>query len=387
MSAPLWRFWDTIILLGILQGFILSVMLYRSRRQPANRYLSALILLITLSSLNIYCIDASWINTNPVLNVLASYLPLVVVMPMGPLIWLYVRASTDPQNGIQVHDRRHFYTVAVDLLPYCLVLLADIGSWTYLVSASQRGSISDFIDHYNVYADIPRWLSITVYCWWSLRYLQQIQLMNRTNQWLRQFLYGFLAFCAIWLLYLVPYAIPATRQALLETFNWYPIFVPLAILIYWLGMKGYLVGLTGTVVTEETTPMVTPVPRLQEDAVERWLPRLTGAMESGKLYLDPELTVAQLAASADLSPKLVSTLLNQYLGKSFSTFVNEYRLAAFRQRVVEQPASNLTISGMAAECGFSSPATFQRIFKQMTGTTPSQYIQDARRGEEQAVEG
>ncbi|WP_276481118.1 helix-turn-helix domain-containing protein [Paraflavitalea pollutisoli] len=387
MSAPLWQFWDTIILLGILQGFILSAMLYRSRRQPANRYLSLLIFLITLACVNIYCIDAPWLDAHPVLTGLASYLPLVIVMPMGPLIWLYVRASTDAQFQMTDRYRRHFLTTIIDLLPYCLVLVADIGVATLTVSATQRSYISNLVDQYNVYADIPRWMSTTVYCWMALQYLRRQQTMAGNHPWLRQFLYGFLAFCGIWLLYLIPYAIPATRQSLLETFNWYPIFVPLAILIYWLGMKGYLVGLSGTPRAEEGDKAATPMPRLQDESIERWLPRLTSVMESDKLYLDPELTVAQLAASADLTPKLVSTLLNQHLGKSFSTFVNEYRLAAFRQRVVEQPASNLTISGIAAECGFSSPATFQRIFKQMTGTTPSQYIQQARRSEEQAAQG
>lgn len=380
-------------MLGILQGFILSGLLFRSRRYPANRYLAALMLLITLTCVNIYCIDSPWLDAHPVLTYMARYLPLVIVMPMGPLIWFYVRVSTDTRFQLTVRHRRHFLTTIIDLLPYCLVLVADIGVAILTMSAAQRSFISHLVDQYNVYADIPRWLSTTVYCWMALQYLRGQQTITGNNKWLCQFLYAFLAFCGIWLVYLVPYIIPATRQALIGMVDWYPIFVPLAILIYWLGMKGYLVGLPRqqpTVAAE--APAVASLyvdeglaaqsaARLQDDSVATWLPRLTSAMELQKLYLDPDLSVARLAASADLSPKIVSALLNQYLGKSFSTFVNEYRLAAFRERIANQPDSNLTISGMAAECGFSSPATFQRIFKQMTGITPSQYIQETKRGE------
>jgi AraC-like DNA-binding protein len=48
---------------------------------------------------------------------------------------------------------------------------------------------------------------------------------------------------------------------------------------------------------------------------------------------------------------------------------------------MQEDAGNLTIPGLAAECGFSSAATFQRIFKQLTGTTPSRFMQDARQSE------
>lgn len=375
-------FLDTIVLLGIVQGFILTALLYYSRRQkPPNRFLAALIGLITLACLNIYLLDASWLDSNIILHILADALPLVVIMPIGPLIWCYVQATIDPAFRLTRKQYRHFYPIVLDLFPYLLILIADIGSLTGIVSKEQRSWVSDFIDQYNVYADIPRWISLTAYLWLTRQYLrqqrqQQIEGQEQTNRWLRQFVQLFLVFQVIWFVYLVPYIIPATRQALLDAVDWYPIFIPLAVMIYWLGLKGYLINYK--TILSNSHKVLASVPTLPDTSAAQFIDRLQQIMETQKLYLDPSLTVNTLAQQAGIPAKTVSAVLNQHLHKGFSVFVNEYRVAAFRERVMQQDAGNLTIPGIATECGFSSAATFQRIFKQLTGTTPSRFMQETR---------
>ncbi|MDF2189917.1 helix-turn-helix domain-containing protein [Paraflavitalea sp. CAU 1676] len=383
-------FGDTVILLGIVQGFVLSALLFRSRRhQPANQLLSALIGLITLACLNIYFLDADWPQSNKALSILANALPLVVIMPMGPLIYLYVRASTQANFQLTRDLRVHFYPVLIDLLPYILVLTGDLGLLTGGISPAQRSWISNAIDQYDVYADIPRWISVTAYCWQARKYLTGLQSSSageenqRTVRWMQQFLLLFLVFQAIWFCYLVPYSLPATRQPLLDAVGWYPIFVPLAILIYWLGLKGYLISYTSAQVATgrqvETSRLIdATASRLPDTITNQYVPLLIKVMEEEKLFLDPSLTVNGLAGRIGVQPKTVSALINQQLNKSFSSFINEYRVGHFKDRVLQQDAASLTISGIAAECGFPSPATFQRVFKQVTGITPSQYIQEAR---------
>ena len=305
----------------------------------------------------------------------------VLVIPMGPLIWLYVQSNLNPAFRVSRQHRIHFYPVLLDLLPYITVFIFDIGLLAGVVSKEQRLWISDSIDTYNVYADIPRWMSITVYCWLSYRYIhqykrQQPDIPESTNRWLQQFLLLFLCFQGIWLLYLVPYIIPASRGALLHAVGWYPIFVPLAVLIYWLGLKGYLVTHRPGGDMQQKT--MAPASRLPEATGQQLARRLQKAMEEDRLYLDPSLNVNLLAEHTGIAAKTVSAVLNQHLDKSFSTFVNEYRVEAFKKRVLEQDSSHLTIPGIAMECGFSSAATFQRIFKQLTGMPPSRFIQEAK---------
>ena len=98
-----------------------------------------------------------------------------------------------------------------------------------------------FIDQYNVYSDIPRWLSISIYLWAANKYLKS---QLHPIPWLKQFVKIFTVFQVIWLCYLIPYEIPRYSNRLMDLFNWYPVYIPLSILIYWLGIKGYLASQT-----------------------------------------------------------------------------------------------------------------------------------------------
>lgn len=61
-----------------------------------------------------------------------------------------------------------------------------------------------------------------------------------------------------------------------------------------------------------------------------------------------------------IAQKVISAVLNQQLNKSFSEFVNEYRITEVKKRLLEPQRDNLTIVGLAYECGFNSQSTFQR---------------------------
>lgn len=97
-------------------------------------------------------------------------------------------------------------------------------------------------------------------------------------------------------------------------------------------------------------------------------------MEVDKLYLDPELTVSKVAAHVGISSKIISSVLNQHVEKSFNDFVNGYRVQQVQEKLVAQSHENLTIYGIALEAGFNSQATFQRAFKNIAGTSPREYM-------------
>jgi AraC-like DNA-binding protein len=197
-------------------------------------------------------------------------------------------------------------------------------------------------------------------------------LNGQTNnfKWLQQFIRVFAVFQVIWFLYLIPYVIPRYTDVMLNTFDWYPLYIPLAIIIYWLGIKGYIVSQTET----------SPIKKAQ--SVNSTLPAETIAllkksMIDDKLFLNPNLNLNILSEQTSIPQKTISFVLNQNLKKSFSEFVNEYRIEAFKEKILQPETDNLTIAGIAVECGFSSQATFQRIFKQSTGVSPSEFRKSA----------
>jgi AraC-like DNA-binding protein len=370
-NRPLHEVLQAIVLLGVIQGLIASIFLWnrRENRRP-NRLLAAIIFLFTLSCLNLYGENENWFGS-AILQALIYIVPLVIIMPVGPLLYFYTRSSIDPRFVIGKKQRLQFWPVIIDLTPSLTVIGFIVG----LILGRVRNNpepVGIFIDTYNIYADIPRWISISVYIWLSYRYLRIYKEKSPAStdvKWLRQCLLVFAIFQGAWLLYLVPYSIPRYSQRIVAAVNWYPLYIPLVILTYWLGIKGYLRAqqqrLTGK--TADRTVI------LASEIISQVRELLKTAMEDDKLYMNPDLSLYSLAAHIKIPPKTVSIVLNKYLLKSFNEFVNTYRIQAFQNKIMEPGAARLTIEGLAEDCGFNSKATFQRVFKEKTGRLPSEF--------------
>ncbi|MBV7539285.1 helix-turn-helix transcriptional regulator [Duganella sp. sic0402] len=108
----------------------------------------------------------------------------------------------------------------------------------------------------------------------------------------------------------------------------------------------------------------------QEDALAV-LASLEQLMTGQKLYLNPNLTLVQLAKRAGCTQAQLSQVLNDKLSKSFTTYVNEYRIAEAKQVLAGQPQLNLDI--VAERCGFNSSSTFFSTFKKVAGQTPASF--------------
>jgi AraC-like DNA-binding protein len=189
---------------------------------------------------------------------------------------------------------------------------------------------------------------------------------------MQQFVRVFLVFQAIWFLYLIPYIIPKYTDAMLGNFDWYPVYIPLAILVYWLGIKGYAISQqqSGKKITTINSPLTVT-------AIQQTISLLNQAMQKDKLYLNPNLTLALVSENTGIAQKTISAVLNQHLHKSFNEFINEFRVEAFKEKIQQTDMNQFTIAGIAFECGFNSQATFQRTFKQITGMSPSEFRNSA----------
>ncbi|MFZ2286817.1 MAG: helix-turn-helix transcriptional regulator [Bacteroidales bacterium] len=96
-------------------------------------------------------------------------------------------------------------------------------------------------------------------------------------------------------------------------------------------------------------------------------------MRSSRPYLNPELTLSQLAGELGISSHILSQVMNEKLGINFFDLINDYRVESFKEKIVDPKYVNFSLPGIALECGFNSKSAFNRIFKLKTGLTPSQY--------------
>lgn len=93
--------------------------------------------------------------------------------------------------------------------------------------------------------------------------------------------------------------------------------------------------------------------------------------EVKKIYTTPNLTLPLLAQELNIRPQLLSQFLNDNVQKSFTQFINEYRVQEAKRLLKEN--TDLKIDAVGMECGFNSSSTFYSAFKKITGVTPATF--------------
>lgn len=97
--------------------------------------------------------------------------------------------------------------------------------------------------------------------------------------------------------------------------------------------------------------------------------------EESEMFLQNNITLADLASEINVNTKYLSYVLNNDIGKDFNKFINECRI----QYIVDKLYNNedyrrYKLSFLAEECGFSSHSKFSSVFKSVTNLTPSAFI-------------
>ena len=98
--------------------------------------------------------------------------------------------------------------------------------------------------------------------------------------------------------------------------------------------------------------------------------QLNELMESKRLYLQSDLSVATLAMELGTNRTYLSNLINQYLHTTFTNYVNAYRVRYAKSLLLK---TDDTIEEIYQAAGFQSRTTFWRAFAQVEGCTPKEF--------------
>lgn len=122
--------------------------------------------------------------------------------------------------------------------------------------------------------------------------------------------------------------------------------------------------------------------KISVEECKRLADKLEIVMHKEKPYTNPNLKIADLAASIGTSSHTLSYLFNQYLNRNYYDYINDYRIAEFKRLVEKDEYAKYTLSALAELCGFSSRASFFRYFKKATNITPNEYIRSIGKNNE-----
>jgi len=109
----------------------------------------------------------------------------------------------------------------------------------------------------------------------------------------------------------------------------------------------------------------------------RWSLPVARAMAFVKENFSRQISLESAAAEIPLSPSHLSRLFVEETGRGFSDFLIEVRIERAKELLSEPGAS---IKQVSAACGYPDPNYFSRLFKKVTGSTPSAFSSEPREG-------
>jgi AraC-like DNA-binding protein len=99
--------------------------------------------------------------------------------------------------------------------------------------------------------------------------------------------------------------------------------------------------------------------------------QLQAVMAAELLFLEPELSLSELATRLQISAHTLSQTLNVHFQQSFFDYINGLRVQEVKRCFADQRFATQSILDIALASGFASKATFNATFKRLTGQTPS----------------
>ena len=175
---------------------------------------------------------------------------------------------------------------------------------------------------------------------------------------------------ATWLIHISP-----RSQTAGVRFSWWMwTLLALAIAAMALGLTWLYRRMKNKPMIETETPTVTPNKEIREapDTGMDYtvlMQRICLLMEQQQLFMNPNLKITDLATALGTNRSAISNCINSQRNCSFPQFINTYRVAYAQELLHSQP--DIKMAEVWVKAGFSSEASFYRIFKAITGTTPS----------------
>ncbi|HUV01285.1 MAG TPA: helix-turn-helix domain-containing protein [Bacteroidales bacterium] len=360
---------EPILYIGISQSFFAGLLI--STKKPfntANRHMAAWLFLI--------CIEMIFALLNS--TVIEMYSFPFITFTYGPLLYLYVKFMAKPSRKFNWMELLHF-------VPFIAFFTVSVIFRSEPLVRDLRGFFKpDKLISLRIVYSVSFFLSITIYSILAFVEIRRHQnnlknLVSFTSQiitlnWLKiisiSFYTAYFVLFILGGLNIIGNFIPFDPYFVI--FGFITVF---SVVYSFYGIKQPVIF--GEVVRinadEKKDPEKYQKSSLKESQAEKYLNKLISIMESRQPYLDRDLTIHNLSRMSGISRHHITQVLNEKHQRNFYTFINEYRVKEVITRFKDPKFNNYTILAIALDAGFNSKTTFNSIFKNQTGLTPSAY--------------
>lgn len=289
--------------------------------------------------------------------------PRGVALLFGPSLYFYILAQVNRNFKLK---RKHL----IHLLPWLVFAMIDLAFFVQGPHAVQAWQSSEVNYYLGYVGTLVRWSSYIYY------FSKCLHIYKRYRNWTQNHFSDQEVISFQWFRNLV--YIMIAGMAFKELMGVIDNFMDLDFYQDWwwnLGLVGiiFYVGITGYAQHQPAALYfnIDASEKLVEKLDQKeWKPKILQLMEEQKIYLEPQLSLKDMANQLRSNPSVISAAINQNFGKNFNDFVNEYRVREFQTRQSLPENKNFTLLAIALDCGFNSKSTFNRSFKKITGKPP-----------------
>jgi len=112
----------------------------------------------------------------------------------------------------------------------------------------------------------------------------------------------------------------------------------------------------------------------QEQIPPELVAGISKLMDEQQLFLQTNLKISDFAQALQVPEYKISRAIRyHYKVANFNLFINQYRVNYAKELLASEQAKEWSILSIALESGFSSLATFNRVFKSIVGGIPNEY--------------
>lgn len=295
-------------------------------------------------------------------------------LAFSPTIYFYLQAQIN----------RNFKFGRKQLLYYIPYFIYFAVNFTVFIQGKE--TVDNFYKLEIVYwlnwlEDIVIWGSYAYYFYQSLKIYNEYRKWSETQfsdtetisfVWLRNFIYLIIAgevFRLSW--YVIDFLL---NDLPFEQDWWWHLFT--VCIICYVGISGYSqpqphkisFSLSDIKISNEEKAVKINI----ESDYSEWKTKIEKLMTDERVFLEPELSLNDLAIKLRTNTSILSAAINQNFNKNFNDFINEYRVEEFKRASQLPENKHLTLLAIAFDCGFNSKATFNRAIKKFTGKSPKE---------------
>lgn len=305
-------------------------------------------------------------------------------LAFGPLLFLYTRSALFKDYFFKAKDVLHF-------VPFTLLLMLTCSAYIQLPQQEKIKLLDKILSQqmHGIYdiASLLIFLHFFMYLFGAWQLAAQYKkmaadkfsdLQKNNVQWLHTLHMAFLLFFALGFLKTFIYLTPFARL-------YYFVFALLVALMFVFVNRVVLKALNNPALftsleEKETLPTQTDaaLPKYRGSAIEEnekelLKEKIIKHMEQHRPYLEPELSLDELAAQLQMKPRALSQVINESIGQTFFDFINQYRINEAKKMLDKLADPKITVQEVLYAVGFNSKSSFNTIFKKQTGFTPSEF--------------